>query len=155
MNADILQGLAQASLPSSLVANAVGAFLGLVVGMIPGMTISSGPLRHRKGRLGQPHVVPQGREQQGPEAILGHLHLVALAAPTRLPGEFGGFHKRLDLAPVLQRTVHTCRHRSQRRRQRWTGRGQAPAPQQLSHLAGIAHLADVLATAAAWRWPVR
>ena len=42
MNADILQGLAQASLPSSLLANAIGALMGLVVGMIPGMTISSG-----------------------------------------------------------------------------------------------------------------
>lgn len=42
MNADILQGLAQASLPSSLVANAIGALLGLVIGMIPGMTISTG-----------------------------------------------------------------------------------------------------------------
>ncbi len=42
MNPDILQGLAQASLPSSLLANAIGALMGLVVGMIPGMTISTG-----------------------------------------------------------------------------------------------------------------
>jgi len=42
MNPDVLQGLAAASLPSSLGATAVGALLGLVVGMIPGMTISSG-----------------------------------------------------------------------------------------------------------------
>ena len=42
MSPDVLQGLAQASLPSSLMATAVGALLGLVVGMIPGMTISSG-----------------------------------------------------------------------------------------------------------------
>ena len=42
MNADIVQGLAQAMLPSSLGATAVGVVLGLVVGMIPGMTISSG-----------------------------------------------------------------------------------------------------------------
>ncbi len=42
MSPDILEGLTQASLPSSLVATAIGAFLGLVVGMIPGMTISSG-----------------------------------------------------------------------------------------------------------------
>ena len=42
MNADVLQGLAQAVLPSSLAATAVGVVLGLVVGMIPGMTISSG-----------------------------------------------------------------------------------------------------------------
>ncbi len=42
MNPDILHGLAQASLPTSLLSTAVGALLGLVVGMIPGMTISSG-----------------------------------------------------------------------------------------------------------------
>ena len=42
MNADILQGLTQASLPINLLATAIGALLGLVVGMIPGMTISSG-----------------------------------------------------------------------------------------------------------------
>ena len=42
MNPDIVQGLAQAVLPSSLAATAVGVVLGLVVGMIPGMTISSG-----------------------------------------------------------------------------------------------------------------
>ena len=42
MNPDVVQGLAQAVLPSSLAATAVGVVLGLVVGMIPGMTISSG-----------------------------------------------------------------------------------------------------------------
>ena len=42
MNEDILQGLAQAVLPSSLGATAAGVVLGLVVGMIPGLTISSG-----------------------------------------------------------------------------------------------------------------
>ena len=42
MSPDVLQGLAQASLPSSLMATAIGALLGLVVGMIPGLTISSG-----------------------------------------------------------------------------------------------------------------
>jgi len=42
MSPDVLQGMAAASLPSSLAATAVGALLGLVVGMIPGMTISSG-----------------------------------------------------------------------------------------------------------------
>lgn len=42
MNPDILQGLAQASLPTSLLATATGSLLGLVVGMIPGLTISSG-----------------------------------------------------------------------------------------------------------------
>ncbi len=42
MNPDILHGLAQASLPTSLVSTAAGALLGLIVGMIPGMTISSG-----------------------------------------------------------------------------------------------------------------
>lgn len=42
MNPDILQGLAQASLPTSLLSTAVGSLLGLVVGMIPGMTISTG-----------------------------------------------------------------------------------------------------------------
>ena len=42
MTPDILHGLAQASLPTSLISTAVGALLGLIVGMIPGMTISSG-----------------------------------------------------------------------------------------------------------------
>ncbi len=42
MNPDVLHGLAQASLPGSLVSTAIGALLGLIVGMIPGMTISSG-----------------------------------------------------------------------------------------------------------------
>ena len=42
MNEDVLQGLAQAVLPSSLGATAAGIVLGLVVGMIPGLTISSG-----------------------------------------------------------------------------------------------------------------
>ena len=42
MNEDIFQGLVQASLPTSLIATAVGALLGLIVGMIPGMTISTG-----------------------------------------------------------------------------------------------------------------
>jgi putative tricarboxylic transport membrane protein len=42
MNPDILHGLAQASLPTSLLSTAIGALLGLIVGMIPGMTISSG-----------------------------------------------------------------------------------------------------------------
>jgi putative tricarboxylic transport membrane protein len=42
VNEDIFQGLVQASLPTSLIATAVGALLGLIVGMIPGMTISTG-----------------------------------------------------------------------------------------------------------------
>jgi putative tricarboxylic transport membrane protein len=42
MNPDVLHGLVQASLPTSLLSTAAGALLGLVVGMIPGMTISSG-----------------------------------------------------------------------------------------------------------------
>ena len=42
MSSEVLQGLAQASLPTSLLATAIGSFLGLVVGMIPGMTISTG-----------------------------------------------------------------------------------------------------------------
>ncbi|MDH5749241.1 MAG: tripartite tricarboxylate transporter permease [Rhodospirillales bacterium] len=42
MNADILQGFLQASLPVNLMATAIGALLGITVGMIPGMTISSG-----------------------------------------------------------------------------------------------------------------
>ena len=42
VNADVVQGLAQAVLPSSLAATAVAVVIGLVVGMIPGMTISSG-----------------------------------------------------------------------------------------------------------------
>ena len=42
MTGDIFQGLAQASLPTSLLATSIGSLLGLVVGMIPGMTISTG-----------------------------------------------------------------------------------------------------------------
>jgi putative tricarboxylic transport membrane protein len=42
MNSDALQGFAQAILPTSLLATAVGSLLGIVVGMIPGMTISTG-----------------------------------------------------------------------------------------------------------------
>jgi len=42
MDADILSGLNQSILPSSLLATGVGVFLGLIVGMIPGMTISTG-----------------------------------------------------------------------------------------------------------------
>ena len=42
MSPDVLAGLQQSILPSSLAATAIGAVLGLIVGMIPGMTISSG-----------------------------------------------------------------------------------------------------------------
>jgi putative tricarboxylic transport membrane protein len=42
MNPDILAGMTQASLPTSLVATSIGVLFGLVVGMIPGMTISTG-----------------------------------------------------------------------------------------------------------------
>ena len=41
MNPDILDGFAQASMMSSLIATGIGSLLGLVVGMIPGMTIST------------------------------------------------------------------------------------------------------------------
>jgi putative tricarboxylic transport membrane protein len=42
MNPDILAGMTQASLPTSLLATSIGVLFGLVVGMIPGMTISTG-----------------------------------------------------------------------------------------------------------------
>ena len=42
MNSDVIQGFAQAVMPTSLLATAVGSLLGIVVGMIPGMTISTG-----------------------------------------------------------------------------------------------------------------
>ena len=42
MSPDVLQGLAQASVPLVLAATAIGALVGLIVGMIPGMTISTG-----------------------------------------------------------------------------------------------------------------
>lgn len=42
MNPDILDGFAQASMMSSLIATGIGSLLGLIVGMIPGMTISTG-----------------------------------------------------------------------------------------------------------------
>ena len=42
MSPDILAGMTQASLPTSLVATSIGVLFGLVVGMIPGMTISTG-----------------------------------------------------------------------------------------------------------------
>lgn len=42
MNPDILAGFVQSTMPTTLLATAVGSFLGLVVGMIPGMTISTG-----------------------------------------------------------------------------------------------------------------
>lgn len=42
MSPDVLEGFAQASLPMSLVATAIGVLFGLIVGMIPGMTISTG-----------------------------------------------------------------------------------------------------------------
>jgi len=38
----LIQGIAQAGAPSSLLATAIGSVLGIVVGMIPGMTISTG-----------------------------------------------------------------------------------------------------------------
>jgi len=42
VNPAVLDGLAQAMQPTSLMATAIGSLLGLVVGMIPGMTISTG-----------------------------------------------------------------------------------------------------------------
>ena len=42
MNPDILAGMTQASLPTSLIATSIGVLFGLIVGMIPGMTISTG-----------------------------------------------------------------------------------------------------------------
>ncbi len=42
MSSDVIQGFAQAVMPTSLFATAVGSLLGIVVGMIPGMTISTG-----------------------------------------------------------------------------------------------------------------
>ncbi len=42
MSSDALQGFAQAVMPMSMLATAIGSFLGIVVGMIPGMTISTG-----------------------------------------------------------------------------------------------------------------
>ncbi len=42
MSPDVLQGFAQASHLTTLVATSIGSLLGLIVGMIPGMTISTG-----------------------------------------------------------------------------------------------------------------
>ncbi len=42
MSGDAFQGFAQAMMPTSLVATAVGSLLGIIVGMIPGLTISTG-----------------------------------------------------------------------------------------------------------------
>lgn len=42
MTGDTLQGFAQATMPYSLVATAMGSLLGIIVGMIPGLTISTG-----------------------------------------------------------------------------------------------------------------